>query len=355
MKQAVSSYLVDSPIPRTGQTISFDRAYEYFWQLICITEKPWKDTAGVSALLDWNYEQTLSILDRLLDWWAAERAVITRCYGAGDRWGDDCRKALEFSAITLAEVIMPRLCIKIEKPKTPQQRLRHGGLHLKAEIQRKISSFIEEMRMAAVAPIALSIVSLLLKCSTLTSVALQLREKLYSAQSEDVEEAVRAIRIWYTLSLYNFPETLPLPENLLDELILLAVSRRWPGLVAVLHSLAHLVVTSPSLFELAQLERLNLALNYIEKDTDFADSEHCKDALPISPNQRLLVRVATAQLAANLYRFHQERGGPIPDSVQRWHASGTAPDALPELRRPWVRSKTATAAVRREVPPTRSE
>jgi hypothetical protein len=128
--------------------------------------------------------------------------------------------------------------------------------------------------------------------------------------------------------------------NWLNLFVDLVIAAKKPVLSTVLHLLEVLISKIPQTFEIAQINRIISALNYLTIDTELpevADMIFLKDDYSRIPvDDRPDYRSASAKLAYQLYGWYEQMqpNEPKPEILLRWQTVCQA-DILPEVRRAW--------------------
>ena len=266
-----------------------------------------------SERIEWSEDDVNSILDRLIEWWDADKEYLK----ADNRPSPFGSIAKEFKARfarlvdVLRAVITPdynpnsknnrkeelrRLVNELGDYGIPTLRLRSACLHLYPEWKNDLFEKIEIVMIS----------------SDLKSIIDSLEAILVIAERSESDEDKK-----------DFSRIL----QVLGEMV------RWqknPGLPSALYTIAQLTKKYPWTLN-EEFERLMLTgLRIIARDTatnvdgvDFAD--------------QLEIRHAAASLAYHLFEHYTRQGNPVPDVITAWEAICRSDNEFAEVRNKWIR------------------
>lgn len=271
-----------------------------------------QEIIGASKYFQWTNEEIISIFNRLIEWWDADKDYLNK-EETPSPFGsivDEFRGRFAKLVDVLVAVIAPhfdqntesnnkdallRLIRELRKYGLPTLRLESACLHIYPDLKNQLLDKIEN-----------GLTSLFHD-----TVIDSLRAVLVIAESTELHQDVHEL-----LHLLNF----------LGQMVLW---RKKTGLPSVLNVITGMVAKHPSLFS-DELEKLFLVgLRNIAKDTTMD-----MDGLDFS--KMLSIRQEAAGLAYGIFIYCTKQGKPVPDVITEWQDICRSDNEFSEIRNQWI-------------------
>ena len=297
------NYIQDAQFPiQKDQEISFTRGHIPICQEII----------RASNYIEWSDEDILTIFDRLIEWWDADKKYLQINPDAilFDSTADEFKARFVRLIDVLTAVITPNFCLSEENNR-----------------KETLRRLIGEIRDYGLYVLRLESACLQIYPDSREDVLKRIENGMASDIHELVVDSLRAV-------LVMVENTEPDEDKKDFSQILSAVGQmvRWrknPGLPSALDLIVELIKEHPWTFS-DDLERLTLiGLHHIAKDTAIDT-----DGLDIS--EKLEIREAAAGLAYRLFEFYSKRDIPIPDVLKEWKDICQSDNEFAEIRNQWI-------------------
>lgn len=269
-------------------------------------------------LCNWTSDEVKLLLRKIISSWNNHKEEIRRLITSeffAHNWEDYffCLKEL------LAQVILPNIVEPEDEIKTLIQ-----GLFFELEqLGEEISSVLPG--------------TLFIEPENYDTVAQKLRLSLNSTEQDKIADSVKGLYRWF---LYSVKRNISAPPNdLLNEIVNRVLTRRQPGLYAVMSCLGAILKDLPQLFIESQLKDICIALQYLFQDTELPDQVE-RDRLDgenliIAVGDRPKYRKLAAEIAYRLHQLYiQMPEKAMPDILTVWKMI-CQNDPLPEVRKIW--------------------
>ena len=271
------------------------------------------EIVGAGERIEWSADDVNSILDRLVEWWDADKEYLK----ADDRPSPFGSIAEEFKA--RFERLVDVLVVAISPKFNPS-----------AENGRKetLRRLVDELGEYGIPALRLQSASLHLYPEWKDNVFERIENGMTSSNHSTVIDCLKAILVIAERSDSDADK-----NDFSRILQVLAQMVRWqknPDLSSALNTVTKLINKfSWALTE--EIERLTLmGLRDIARDTatnvdgvDFADL--------------LEIRCAAANLAYNLFEHYTRQGKPVPDEIKEWKSICRSDNEFAEVRNQWIR------------------
>ena len=267
----------------------------------------------VSKRIEWSEDDVNSILDRLVEWWDADKEYLK----AEDR-------AAHFGSIT-------------DEFKARFERLVDV---LTAVISPKFNPSAENSRKETLRRLVIELLDYGIPALRLQSACLHLDPKWRNDLFEKIENGMTSSN--HATVIDSLEAILVIAERSESDadkndfsriLHVLGEMVRWqknPGLSSALNTVAKLTKKYPWAFS-GEIERLTLmGLRNISRDTATK-----VDGVDIA--DKLEIRRAAANLAYNLFEHYTKLGNPVPDVITEWKKICLSDNEFAEVRNQWIR------------------
>jgi hypothetical protein len=272
-------------------------------------------------LIDWTPMEAEHILERVARWWDENKRDLSDPLVVQSPWvGDQFRQELSQISSLFAEILLPRL-------KESEESSKKVALRVLNEMD------YEKFPIHVAEPMTLFIDS-----TRLDEVVRKLRHGLASSDAEVVKGCVDGIYLWFLQGLRG--TLVKPPEDLVQELVNLIVSRKQPGLLTALAIMATICRRLPEELNQKQMLSLSVALEYLMTETELPDDLDAYRGIASRPTipleERPEHRQSSAELAHALYRYFSNNNQYIPQVLHDWKEI-CGKDVFPEVRRAWPR------------------
>ncbi|NNB99684.1 SIR2 family protein [Corallococcus exiguus] len=320
----VPSFLVALPFERTPGdnriavaryllALDVANSQHYFSEIDNATACPWHNSEERKAGVEWASNEAESLLSKIQEWWPKQAPLLKASHQKKNFFHQP--SILDRLVRHLGVALIPYLrnCAETQK---------QAVLNLVAEIE-------DLGQQTLLAQPAL----LIFDVNRAEDTAQRIQRALHGATDLDVSRGHSALTIWFGLSQSR---GIPLPPPyLLDGWIEGVVSRRQPGLLDAVHHLAAFTSRFGELLQEHHLQNLNEGLEFLLLETRPTKVNDTEDEIPLTTEQRIVLRGHASHLAARLSAEQQRRGSAIPPVLEEWRKVGST-DALPEVRRAWA-------------------
>jgi hypothetical protein len=164
----------------------------------------------------------------------------------------------------------------------------------------------------------------------------ELKNSIYSSSLDLIENGARGIYDWFIY--YNSSIEIPKPPcELIESVISLFVSRRYPGLDLYIKLILSLITAIPDLLNIGQLSQLLSGVEYILAETNLSKRE--KTDRYIIPNQKCrLYRGLAYEIAYQLDVIYSVRfPDHVPSIIAQWKKDSLN-EIWPEIRSLWAQN-----------------
>ena len=265
--------------------------------------------------VDWTTEEVTQLLNKALDWWNDEKAELQGNFFIADTTREQFSGLVEL----MADVVLPRLASADEETKALAGRL------------------LFDMDQSGLCVLSSLPMTLFIDPNCCDEITRKLRYGLNSTKEVEVSNSTFGVFRWL---VYGSRQYIPAPpDDLLNELVNRAVTRRQPGLDSAIGQLSVIVWRLPDCLNESQIESLCIALEYLVKETELPEI-HDREAIsdlptPIPINERPEYRKLAAELAYRIFNQFTSKEKEIPQILTDWKKI-CENDPLPEVRRVWV-------------------
>ena len=271
------------------------------------------EIVGASERIEWSEDDVNSILDRLVEWWDADKEYLK----AEDRPNPFGSLTDEFKArfARLVDVLAAVISAKFNPGKENSRK-------------EKLRRLVDELGDYGIPALRLQSACLPLYPAWREDLFEKIEIGMTSSNHATVIDSLKAVLVIAERSesdadKNDFSRIL----NVLGQMV------RWqknPGLPSALFTIAQLTKKYPWAFS-GEFERLTLmGLRNIARDTatnvdgvDFSD--------------KLEIRCAAASLAYNLFENYTRQDNPVPDVITEWKAICRSDNEFAEVRNQWIR------------------
>jgi hypothetical protein len=327
-KRLLTCFLLNQKIPaltpEDGRQLSLpigQKVDRYFTELLEATI-PWDPSPKrESKFVDWSPEQTVTILNKISEWWSREKHLLQR-NSIDVEIHQAIRECFRDAVEAFGKIIFPRLPAD-NYPEDAKRSVR----------------VIDEMRKEGISVLDAEPASLFANPGALEQVVQRLRNALLSPDESMVRSAIFGIRFWALSTIRYRP--LPMPILLIDALVARVLYRTPVALVTALAAVEDLVRHVPDIFTADHIEDLLRALEYLAPDTDVGVRPSFSDAEPsisvtrtIEPEDRPNCRRFAAMLAYQLSLLFAKQAKETPPVITLWRDIAVK-DTLPEVRKAW--------------------
>lgn len=331
-KENFRKYLLSAPFPRVvrhsttpgekrSKSVgigSRDNRYVREWLGGTVPLIPRNDEEK-QRFVDWTPEEAIQLLEKVVAWWDDEKEGLQdeRTIGFFNIAGI-LREQFTGLVRLMSEVILPRLADVDEGAKTLAERL------------------LSEMEQSGICVLLALPMTLFIYPDSSDEIARNLRVGLNSMGDDEIRGAIAGICYWL---IHGSRQKIPAPPNdLLNGLVNMVVSRRQPGLNSAIGNFAVVVRRLPELLNETQVEYLCIALEYLIKETELPNKQEremissLSTTIPIS--DRPAYRRLAAELAYRLFVWFTSKDEQVPQILIKWKEI-CANDPLPEVRQVW--------------------
>lgn len=295
---------------------SIDPTHKHFFsECLGATKQPVMDQSGI----DWSAEDIANLLNKILTWWRESRVLLLKYLELNSSFSfEDTKNKLNQLIETLAYVIFPRITEVPEDHKV------------------EVKALISDLEAAGIYILSASTMALFIEPENLEQVSLKLRDSLASTKQDEVDKAIQSLFYWLVYARnHSLPEP---PPDLLNELVNRVFVRRQPGLSSAIDWLASLIREMPEILNTGHYDSLQLALEYLLKETELPSLQELEMTIESNPlirfEERPEYRRLASRLAHCLYSFYEKQNKEIPSILVKWK-NVSENDVLPEVRKVW--------------------
>lgn len=268
-----------------------------------------QDIIRASQYSEWTYEDSLVVLDRLVEWWDADKTYLRKVENPGP-FGT-IRDEFEARFTCLVNV-----GVEILKP----------GYKF-SEREAQLRRLLDELSDYCIPALRLESACLDLFPDSRKNVYKRIESELTSEKRESVIDSLRAVLIIATKDTPNrYRSEFLMILNTLGQMVRF---QKGPCLPSVIKTIALLVNSHPWTY-CGEFERLTLVgLDNIGRSTVIsADSQEVSDMLSI--------RQHAASFAYELSNFYIKQGTALPQVVLDWKSVCASEDEFAEIRNQWI-------------------
>ncbi|MBU2887358.1 SIR2 family protein [Gilvimarinus agarilyticus] len=262
----------------------------------------------------WTAEDAIDILQRLLEWWDADKErlkekenVPKRLFSTEDEFRVRFSRLLEL----LAEVVGPKL-----------------RTDLSVEIKMSLRRLLKEVREYGLPGITAEATCLHIYPDQKTEVYNRINEALISDQSDLKKDGLNAIsKIIIDGNEADVNSLDANPTSMLRQYL------TWCSINSIslaLWVIARILKNSPNSIS----DGLKTAVQR-RLDRLLTDTEYDRDNLYLSFDEKLEVRRVSSNVAAELWKYYNSRSLSVPEAVEKWRQLSLSPDEFSEIRNPW--------------------
>jgi hypothetical protein len=259
----------------------------------------------------WTAEDVAEILQRLLEWWDADKDRLSEKGIVPDRFPSEFQ--VRFSRIVelLAEVVGPRL--SAESP---------------AEIKTSLGRLLKEVREYGLPGLAAEAACLHIYPDQKADVYNRINEALISNQDNIQRDGLKAIaKIILDGNDADASSVEPDPVSMLSQYLTWCPTH---SISSALWIIIRTLKNSPPSFSRCLEEATQRRLDRLLTDTAY-DSDNPY----LNFDEKLEVRRISSILAATLWTYYNSRSLSVPEIVKKWRETCLSPDDFSEIRNAW--------------------
>lgn len=273
------------------------------------------ELAGSRATIQWTEKESTEILTRLLEWWDADRELLTGQLEAA-RFGP-IREEFARRSWQLVEALAYGVA-PVLSPATDEAT------------RRSLSRLLSELSDAGLPCLRAVAASLHLLPGTEAELIARVEDALVSSEHERVVvDGLKAILVLLELESSAISE-----ENttrLVRQVSLSIMYRYRTGLQSTLNTMTRVVKEHPDCF-VDDTSRLTIrGLRALADDTDLVNG-----MANLSAEKKLEIRQASARLAYVLFVHYSAQGADIPETIEEWRAICQSENEFAEIRNEWL-------------------
>ncbi len=281
-----------------------------------------REIRGARHYLTWSTAEVESIINRLAQWWNADKEYLNRPdHGMGflSAVGEFRRRFSELIR-TAESIIAPPFYA------TP-------GTNTKG----KLSRLITELSEYGMPTLRLEVASLHIFSERCSEVLARVKNGMASSSEETVLDSLRALWVLAERTrLDGEAETKRQLADILQEAAQILYWRRETGLALAINTIADTLQMHPWVLG-ENKERILVGLERLIGDTTIrsqpsAPPEESNMGAPL----KLSVRQAAAHLAHTIYTHHAQEDIPIPNVIREWKSICHSDDEFAEIRNRWI-------------------
>lgn len=262
----------------------------------------------------WTAEDATEILQRLLEWWDADKDRLSDKGNVPERFSsipEEFRERFARMLELLAEVVGPKL--STDSPD---------------EIKTPLSRLLKEVREYGLPGLAAEAACLHIYPDQKADVYNRINEALISNQDNIQRDGLRAIsKIILDGDDAAASSVEPDPASILSQYLTWCPTH---SISLALWIIVRILKNSPTSFshslETAAQRRLDRLL---------ADTAYDSDKPDLNFDEKLEVRRMSSILAAALWSYYNSRSLPVPEVVEKWRVACLSPDEFSEIRNAW--------------------
>ena len=279
--------------------------------------------ANVNDASIWTEEDAAEILQRVLEWWDADK----------DRLNEKEREADGFPSISeefrARFARMLELLAEVVGPKLSTDSL--DG------IKKSLCQLLKEVWEYGLPSLAAEAACLHIYPDQRVDVYSRINEALISNQENIQRDGLRAIaKIMLDCNDAAASSVEPEPASMLGQYLTWCPIH---SISSALWIIVRILKSSPTIFsrglEEATLSRLDRLLT---------DTAYDRDNPDLNFNEKLEVRRLSSILAAALWTYYNSRGSFVPEVVEKWRSACLSSDDFSEIRNPWQDTEGFCAA-----------
>ena len=268
-----------------------------------------QDIIRTSRFSEWTNEDSLAVLDRLSDWWDADKSYLRQVENPGPFGTIRGEFEARFTCLVNVGVEILKPEYDFEEKKAPLHRI------------------LEELSANGIPALRLESACIDLFPDSKKNLYRKIERELASDRRDSVIDSLRAVLIVATRNTTNkyrveFQKVL----NTLGQIVRF---QKGPCLPVVFKTITLLVNSHPQTFN-GEFERLTLiGLKSTALSTGISvDSQNV--------SEKLNIRQYAASFAYELYQLYTKRGSTIPQVVLDWRSVCASEDEFAEIRNQWL-------------------
>lgn len=282
------------------------------------------EISGARHSLAWSSDEVESIIERLVQWWDADKAHLKRTESDEGFFSIAAEFKRRFSELTrtATSVIAP--------PFFPTPG---------SDTKQKISRLLKELSENGVPTMRLEVASLHVFPERRKEVLQKVKDGMASSSEETVIDALQALWI---LTERTGPDddtdTKRHLNDVLDKAIQMLYWRREKGLPLAINTIADTIQVHPWVLE-GNMGRILSGLDYLIEETAIprpqrSSSQTGRNSMEV--DIKLRVRQAAVHLAHVLYKHHTKQEKPIADVIMKWEALCRSDDEFADIKSGWT-------------------
>lgn len=273
-----------------------------------------KELIGGNKFVQWEEEEVVSLLKRLIEWWDADKKFIKNEANPNffSLIPEEFKGRFQHLIEVLIKVVMPLLSSESEKD-------------IKDSIHRLLTEF-EDFGLSAIRAGA---ASLHIFPENLKSLMAKLEDALISVSPEKVVDGLEAI-----FTILRNPQTRQYKFEISKLLNILGQKIKWrstTGLVSALNTVSMMIRENSEFFtdelEASVLKGMSRLADETISETELTD---------LIFDKKLELRASTACLAFEIYQFYSNQNKKIPDEIQVWKNICRSENEFAEIRNEWI-------------------
>ena len=279
---------------------------------------------GVRHHSMWSSDEVECIIERLVQWWDADKAYLHRTDDDTGFFSISAEFRRRFSELTrtATSVIAPPFCPA-------------PGSHTK----KKISRLLKELSDSGVPTMRLEVASLPVFPERRHEVLQKVKDGMASTSEETVIDALQAL--WILNERTGPDDDADTKQHLNDVLgkaIQILYWRREKGLTLAVNTIADTIHMHPWVLE-GNIEGILSGLDHLIEETAIPPPQRSSsqtDKSSMEVDIKLRVRQASAHLSHVLYKHHTKQERQIPDVIMKWKSICRSDDEFAEIKTRWT-------------------
>ena len=280
-----------------------------------------REIVEASVHVDWTDDEITHILDRLFEWWQADKHKLK----TGDR-GHFLSIGEEYRARFLDLIGVVEALVR-------------PSVTLGTTAKHQLETFLLEMPTYGLPTLQLQVAMLHIVPSIQENTVASIKSALASASRSIVVDALKAVlALLSRAELVQRAEQLNVRHDLVRTVVDVVYWRRKPALTAAINTVAHMVAEYRWSIDADAEARILQALRHIASDTRYVTGERfdrgSTEGVDIAV--KLMVRQAAAYLASTLDRHYSLQGSAVPSVIAEWETVCQSEDEYAEIRNQWM-------------------
>ncbi|MCC5841819.1 MAG: SIR2 family protein [Opitutales bacterium] len=262
----------------------------------------------------WTREDTVEILQRLLEWWAADKERLSEKENESTWYSsipEEFRARFARMVELLIEVVGPKL-----------------SAELPDEMKTSLSQILKELPDYGLPSLAAEAACLHIYPDQKEEVYKRINEALFSNRDNIQRDGLRAIAgIIFSGNHADTSSVEPDPATMLSQYLTWNPNN---SIGSALWIIVRILKISPISFSRSLEEATQRRLDRLLTDTAYNS-----DNPDLNFDEKLEIRRISSVLAAALSAYYNSQSLPVPEVVEKWREACLSPDEFSEIRHPW--------------------